>query len=350
MNEYDYLNARVRGMSTELLQRDFYEQILALDVGNPLTDALLGSPYAPRLKEALAVLEGMDAVESALRRNLFDTFSRVRSCAPPEPRRLLNVQFNQWDAENILSILRGKVTGADSEEIMEGVLPAGEFDEPQLQELAAEPDVAAVADALTTWNYRFAFALRRAIREIEDPTNLVELESAVNGIYFHWALSELNDGDVNVRLARRMISMQIDLANVREALDHVRHRVGGKPIERVEFLPGGLLEYRKILQISEADSMVEAFEHLAETYYEPGIEKGILAFGEAENLGVMERFMEQVVIEEGCSLFRRDPLSISVPLGFIWRKYNEFLNLRILVRGKAYRMPANAIREEMLIE
>jgi vacuolar-type H+-ATPase subunit C/Vma6 len=63
----------------------------------------------------------------------------------------------------------------------------------------------------------------------------------------------------------------------------------------------------------------------------------------------MERFLETVVIGAGCRLFRGDPLSVCVPLGFIWRKYSEFLNLRILIRGTSYRMPANAIREELAI-
>jgi vacuolar-type H+-ATPase subunit C/Vma6 len=84
------------------------------------------------------------------------------------------------------------------------------------------------------------------------------------------------------------------------------------------------------------------------TYFLEAVERGILAFGETRNLAVMERFLENVVIKAGAKLFRRDPLSIAVPLGFIWRQYNEFLNLRILVRGKHYQMPANAIREELL--
>jgi vacuolar-type H+-ATPase subunit C/Vma6 len=55
------------------------------------------------------------------------------------------------------------------------------------------------------------------------------------------------------------------------------------------------------------------------------------------------------VIEHGCRLFRQDVLSAAVPLGFIWRKYSELVNLRLLVRGIRYGMPANAIREGMIL-
>ena len=143
--------------------------------------------------------------------------------------------------------------------------------------------------------------------------------------------------------------MQIDLANIKGALDRVRHRGAGEELDGFGPLPGGLLERRMVEEMAGAGSMVEAFEVLEDTYFAPAIERGILSFGGAGYLGAMERYLEVVVIGAGCRLLRRDPLDVSVPLGFIWRKYNEFVNLRILVRGKAYRMPDNRIREEMLI-
>jgi vacuolar-type H+-ATPase subunit C/Vma6 len=349
MNDYDYMNARVRSMSAELLDREFYERVLAVEDEKPLLEAFMGSPYAPQLDEALAVGGGIAALESALRRNIFAVFSKLRAFSPERPRRLLNVQFNQWDAANLLSVFRGKAVDAKPEEIMQGVFPAGEFDEAQLLELASETDAATVADALTTWNYRFAFELRRAVRGIEDGADLVALEFAVNAVYFRWALSELEGGQSDARTARRMIRMQIDLANVKEALDHVRHRSKGDALGDYEPLPGGQLDLGVVEGISRAGSLVEAFEIIADTYFSPAIEKGILYYGGAGSLGVMERFLEMVIIEAGCRLSRLDPLDIAVPLGFIWRKYSEFVNVRIVVRGKKYRMPVNAIREEMLI-
>jgi vacuolar-type H+-ATPase subunit C/Vma6 len=95
--------------------------------------------------------------------------------------------------------------------------------------------------------------------------------------------------------------------------------------------------------------MESAFETLENTYFAPAIERGILAFGRARSLGVMERFLEAVVIDQGCRMFRRDVLSAGVPLGFIWRKYRELVNLRILLRSKAYRVPPDAVREELIL-
>jgi vacuolar-type H+-ATPase subunit C/Vma6 len=77
---------------------------------------------------------------------------------------------------------------------------------------------------------------------------------------------------------------------------------------------------------------------------------GILAYGASKSLGVMERYLEELIVQAGCTLYRdRNPLSIAVPLGYLWRKYNETVNLRALYRGWHSRMPANAIRKELLL-
>jgi vacuolar-type H+-ATPase subunit C/Vma6 len=135
---------------------------------------------------------------------------------------------------------------------------------------------------------------------------------------------------------------------VKAGLDYVRHKARGEALEVPEPLPGGLLPSAVLAALRQSAGMVDAFEALGGSYFASGIDRGILAFGASGSLGVMERFLEAVVILQGCRLFRGDPLGIGVPLGFLWRKYSECLNLRLLLRGKQFEMPAAAIREELL--
>ncbi len=350
MSDYDYLNARVRGMSTSLLTREFYDHILAgSEAEQVLVDALLASPYAADLEHALTTRRGVFAVEAALRANGHATFAKLLSIAPPEPRRLLSLQLNRWDAANVLSLIRGKLSGAGPQEILEAVLPVGEFSEAQLGELAGEPDVPALADALTAWNYTFAFVLRRALREYGEPRDLPALEHVLNRTYFLWALAQLREKEPNQAMVRDGIRRQIDLANIVSALDEVRDRERGAEKRVEKPIPRGILSPKVLAELVRADSVDGAFEILDETYFSPGVEKGILAYGHTGSLAVMEWFLEAVVIDRSCRLFRRDMLSVSVPMGFLWKKYSELVNLRILSRGMAYRMPVNAIRQELVL-
>jgi vacuolar-type H+-ATPase subunit C/Vma6 len=347
MAEYDYLNARVRALSTQLLRPADYERLLAADEETAL-DLLHGTAYRRELAEALAAGRGLPAVESALGRHLAVAFTRLRAMAPEQARRLLGVQAAQWDAANLLAVLRGKLTAAEPREILEALLPFGEASEPQLAELAAQPGLAAMASLLATWGYPFAGRLRELLRAGGSNPDLAVLERAVNDAYFRWAMQEAGGRDPDSALVRNMLGMQIDLANVRAALDHVRHRARGESVGELALLAGGTLRPAVVRALGQAAGLVEAFEALEASYFAAGIEKGILAFGMAGSLGVMERFLEKVVIRAGCRLFRADPLGIGVPLGFMWRKYSEYLNLRLLLRGRSYRQPPAAIREELL--
>lgn len=352
MSDYDYLNARVRGMSTLLLGREFYERVLQASTEAALADALLATPYADDMQRAMAERAGVvdtQAVETALSTNVRAAFSKILAIAPQEPRRLIALQVNRWDVANVLALVRGKAGGAGPRELFAAVLPIGELDEVQLGELSAEIDVTNLADALPTWKHAFAFALRRAIRECAEKDDMTALESALYRGWFQWALSQLTAEDPQHGPARESLRRQIDLVNVQAALELVRDRTRGGARQKIEPIPGGKLQWGFLAELGACDTLVTAFELLGGTYFAPGIGRGILAYGQAQSLAVMERFLESVVIEHGCRLFRQDVLSAAVPLGYLWRKYSELVNLRLLARGIRYGMPANAIREGMIL-
>jgi V/A-type H+-transporting ATPase subunit C len=351
MSDYDYLNARVRGMSTDLLPREFYEQVLSAASENTLLDALLGSSYGRDLQEELerhGPGPAAPAIEAALRRSARTAFTRLLSAAPPEPRRLIALQLNRWDVANVLALLRGRLAGAEPHEALAAALPVGELEEAQLKELAAETDMEGLADALTTWKHAIGFVLRRAIRECEAPGEPRALERALYQAYFEWALSQLAVGNTQHALVGQSIRMHIDLVNVIAILTMIKEHGEAKDRQTDLFAQGTLTE-QFLSSLSSCGTLEDAFEMLADTYLEPGVEKGILTYGQSQNLGVMERFIEAVAVERACRFFRQDLLGIAVPLGYIWRKASEFVNLRMLSRGTLYRIPANAVRLELVL-
>ncbi len=296
------------------------------------------------------IFVGKDFVRhGGLRTGLFETFAQVRQMTPDKPRRLLNIQFHRWDVENIRTIVRGKSVGASEEDIVAALFPAGELDPIRLTELAAEPDVPAVADALAVMAFPEAFELRRVIRGPVHDIDLASVDIALSGGFFSWAVDQTPGSGPNEQMIMLQLERQIDLANVMAVLQVIRQRQGSDEGEMPKVIPHGSLSSAFVTKLALCGTLDEAFELLATTYFTPGIERGILSYGERQRLGVMERFLERVVIEFGCRMFRSDPLGIGVASGFVWRKYNEFVNLRILLRGKAYGRSPAGIREELLI-
>lgn len=347
MSEYDYLNARIKGMHSNLLTREFYEQILVSQGTAPLVDALLSSSYSPHIREALERDKSVSGIEWGLRRNLFETFEKIRALATTKPRRLLSIQFHMWDTQNIITIIRGKAAELLPEEILTGVFPAGELGDVELEELAAEKNVKTVIDALTVWNFPFAFELHKVIRKHAGELNCAFIESEFMRIFFAWALDNLAGEDEDHHLLRNHFRNQIDLVNVKNVLWVISQSQAGTRPDPIVPIPGGRITTRMLSAIEKSSSLEASFEILAETYFRRAIDRGILAFGESRRLAVMERSFDIEIVQMGCKMFRADPLGIGVPMGYIWRKYNEFINLRILLRDNSFSKPAPAIREEL---
>jgi V/A-type H+-transporting ATPase subunit C len=347
MSEYDYLNARIKGMHSNLLTREFYEQILASQGTAPLVDALLSSSYSPHIREALERDRSVSGIEWGLRRDLFETFEKIRALAPSGPRQLLNIQFHRWDVQNIITVIRGKAVGLLPEEILSGVFPAGELGEVELEELAAEDNVETVVDTLTVWNFPFAFELKKVVKKHAGELSCVFMESEFMRIFFAWALDHLDAEDENHHLLRSHIRNQIDLVNVKNVLWAISQKEASRRPDPVVPISGGRITNRMISAIEKSSSLETSFEILAETYFKHAIDRGILAFGESRRLAAMERFLDIEIVEMGCKIFRADPLGIGVSMGYVWRKYNEFMNLRILLRDNSFGKPAPTIREEL---
>ena len=348
MGDCDYLNARVRAMGADLLGREFFEQLLSIPGDDLPMDALLASSYGPALRDALLREQGIEAIERALRADMVRAFSRVRAMAPEGPRGLIDVQLARWDLQNIIAVLRAISSGAQRREIAASLLPAGAFPESLLTELASLPDALSVARTLATVNYPFAFELHDAVVSWKGaPLDLPRAEQALYRAYYRWALDSTASGGEDQRILRSLVREQIDLANVKAALDRVRHRDPQEEAGPFTAIPGGRLKKRILPRLAASATLEAAFEVLDETWFAPGIERGILAYGQSRSLGVMERYLEELVIQAGCGLYRQDPLTIAVPLGYLWRKHNETVNLRALCRGRHSGMPANAIRQEL---
>ncbi|HLA38150.1 MAG TPA: V-type ATPase subunit, partial [Candidatus Brocadiales bacterium] len=186
MDDYGYLAARIRGMKGRLLPGDFFQGLLEQKELMKVADSLLSSPYGEDMSVALAGESGLLAVEKALRRNLYRVFRKVLQMCSEEPRRLLRVLLGKWDVYNIKTVLRGKQRGLPAQEVLLALVPAGELDEPKLQELLNQPDVKAVIDTLATWLSPFAPPLVGAFPEYLEKGHLAVLEKALDRYYFNW--------------------------------------------------------------------------------------------------------------------------------------------------------------------
>ncbi|MFN3466901.1 MAG: V-type ATPase subunit, partial [Candidatus Brocadiales bacterium] len=212
---------------------------------------------------------------------------------------------------------------------------------PKLVELLNQPDVKAVVDTLATWFSPFAPPLLGAFPQYLAKAELGLLEQALDQYYFQWAFSETSEEGENEKLVRELLRLDTDYQNLLSILKIVSGRLEAR---HVSFLKGGNLSQEELAGLSGAKGLEEVLTGLKKVY--PDLDgapsEGIEGPSEIEHLFMC------LLLRRWSAMTGRDPLSIAIILGFLGLKMKEFLNLRIIIRGRAHGMPVEVIKKELV--
>lgn len=116
------------------------------------------------------------------------------------------------------------------------------------------------------------------------------------------------------------------------------------------YIAGGkAVDEKQFLSLARKSDAMEIIEDLKGTPYGKVLEKISVKYLETDRVSIIERAMEELLIKKAVKMYDVDPLCFGVILSYIWAKYNEMVNLRIIVRGKAVSMPERHIREELVV-
>ena len=347
--DYGYINARMRGMKSRLLNHKALDDLILKPDPESLIADLENSPYREDIIEAKGRSTGIDCVENALRQNFIRTFRKIQDFSRQEPEALqyIAIFLHRWDVQNIKTILRGKNIHATNDEILGCLVPAGELDEVTLKELLRQPDVRAAIDLLATWKIRYARPLTESWPEFVRTKDLAILECAIDRYYYADALDAVKAPTYNNNLIRDLLSLEIDVVNLRTVLRMVRDRVDAADAER--YLIGGGKEFdlRKLRLLLAKTSIDEVVRALTATRY-----RFLSSIPEAairtQKISVIEKELERFLIKKGVGSFRLDPLSVAPLIGYFWAKFNEITNIRIIARCKTADFPVEHLKEVLV--
>jgi V/A-type H+-transporting ATPase subunit C len=264
-----------------------------------------------------------------------------------ETEKYIVILLGRWDVQNIKTILRGKNIHIPSAEILECLIPAGELDDTTLIELIKQPDVKSIIDLLATWGISYAKPLTRNFKEYSEKRDLAVLEYAIDRFYFDNALTMLKEESYNNRLLRDMIMTEIDVTNIKNVLRMIRDKIDIGEAQSYLIEGGITLDTSKLLTMVKTGTLDGAIKHLESTPYSflskiPEEEKRL------EKISAFEKELDKFLIKRGISRYLGDPLTIAVPIGYIWQKYNEITNIRIIARCKTADIPEKELRKELV--
>ena len=177
--------------------------------------------------------------------------------------------------------------------------------------------------------------------------DLAILECALDRFYYADALATVKAPGYNNTLISDLLSLEIDVVNLRTVLRMVRDHVD--PADAQRYLIGGGTEFdektlARFLSMSTLDEVVKAMAAKQYRFLVNIPESAI----RTQKISVIEKELERFLIKEGVGAFLLDPLSVASVIGYFWAKYNEITNLRIISRCKTADFPVEHLKEELV--
>lgn len=318
-----YINARIRGMKSHLLDNDKYEELLNKKKFSEFIESMKDTPYKdflppsypePSLKE---IIEGVNA-------EVVNSLGKIMKFSSGAPGKLLSHVIQRFTLSNIRAIIRGKMKKIPEDEIMEALFPVYPLDMSKIEELLKRETAFEVAELLITWRIKLPFPVTREILKMIRNEDLSETEYYLEKGYFEGILSELGNSQDD-RIILHVLKSWIDMRNIIGSLLLLKYNI--KPAGKIKYIEGGYVGDRILKRLSETMNLEEGLKVISITPY-----RKIFSNGKTDISSFEKRFEESLTAWaiEG---FIKDPLSIAVPVAYIFSKYNELVNLRIIIYG-----------------
>lgn len=350
----DYGNARIRAMKSRLLDARTYEDLLAAMSIDACIELLSGTAYKAEIEATLVKYGGLQCVTEALRVNVANTIGKLKTFFSGRPRELVAMLLARWDIFNLMTILRGQARGVSTDEILHTLMPVGELTEVELREMAQQPSIRATADLMLTWHLPYARPLARTLQARGD-ADLWHLETWLNQLLYREALEGLGEAQ-NDLLVKEMLQTEIDIVNVSTLLrlcrlpdraTQLQSRYGSAAALPL-LTPGGGLQRDTLEKLSRATDIESMVRALSDTPYAAILSNRLQMSHQRADLAALQRGLEEFLVRRGVGMFHGDPLSIAIPIGYMWAKTNEVTNVRLIAQGKALGWDRDAMVRDMI--
>jgi len=350
---YDYGNARLRAMRSDLLDMGDYGSLVSVGSFDAFLGALHATPYEPDIEMAMTRERGLRSVDDAVRRNLSRNLRAMRSFYTDEAGRIVRLLVRRWDIRNLRTLLRSHATLRPPESVVPELVAAGDLTETELAQLAAAQGLRALVDLMVAWGLPDRAAARQIFRQLPVFDASGDLGLLERALFHGWGqvLDEQLAGAPGADGLALVLRSEIDVSNLLAAVRFWDAVQNGEVVPTSligELTPGGRISpdvlHAAALR-SDRDEMVQDLAHT------PRLPRWAIAFGHWVEDGDTSRLAQQLsatVTRTALNLFAADPLDSSIPTAFTFAKEAEAQNVRLIARGVIHGFHPDEIIEHLV--
>lgn len=321
-----------------------------------ISSMLEKTPYKAEISEISTKELSANSLEDALLQNFIKTCEELMELSPKRIRLLISTFLMKFEANCIKAILRAKQAELDVDEAMKYIIPVGRMDEARCRKtLEISENIADVAESLLDMEY--GSVLEKAFAVYEEEKIFYLLEVAIDRHVYSkiWrAIGKL--GGLDKKIARTVIGLEIDAANVKTILrckamgireDQIRRYL--IPVSEVF----GEKELEEVIRESDIQSFINSLVRLA-SYAMARDYQYIFAEIQKQNvtsLTTLEKILDRGLIETSLRMIKRYTpyFNIGLLLAFLNLKWFEVRNLRAVMRGSESGIPPDKIKKMLVL-
>jgi len=266
---------------------------------------------------------------------------------------LVQAYLRRWDLENIALLLSSKAEGrpvqeaevflVSSREVPAGLL-SGVLTLDDYRGLLALPTIEAVASGLVKFGY--GGALLPLLEAYQSSHDIFPLLQALDRDYYARLLDSGRFFQGDEWVIREFLRSEIDVRNV---LLLLKGKDGGLPIEAVldRFIDGGTLARDRVADLYSTRSVPELVAQLGSRH--PALAEGLEPYAAQHSLVPFQTALVRERTVRELKRLRSFPLSICILFTFMLLAELERADLRKIVYGKLYDVPAPELERSLLV-
>ncbi|WP_297513270.1 V-type ATP synthase subunit C [Thermococcus sp.] len=313
---YSYPNARIKAMEAKLLTEQKFNELAESRTLQNFVVNLEDTDYKDYLADVSSYT--VEEVERALERALAGTYGLMFRILPKRSRGFFGLLLEGWDVRNIANVVKAKLA---NEPASDYVVELGTM-LPKVKAMAEAKTLEEILVILEGTPYEEVYQ-KLLLGEIDVTRFETELYRMHYGKLLSYALSRKDDERI---ILEEFVRLSIDRVNILTAL---RAKKAGLSAEETKpmLIPGGTVKLDPLLHV---DSFDMALAELDSTKYGQVIRD--VREEIEKDLSVLEKALNDHIIERISELERFYPLSIATPLSYVLRKEREIRKLRAIAK------------------
>ncbi len=341
---YPYTFARVSVMKAKLIPRHEYDKLVKMEL-NGITLYLENTEYKSEIDRLTLEYSGVQLLEVALYKNLTRTFNKLKRISNEGTRRLIEEYLKRMDIWNIKTLIRGKYTKMDDDQIRNFLIPVGVLTEEKLEQLLEMDTISEIIDNLKIFEEKY---FKQGYEYFEQTNSLVLLENQIDIAYYKEILEFIKTIPKQGKLFSEFLGMEIDFLNIRNL---VKLKLAGFEEDKIRqfiFFSGRYIPKNQLEDLIGAKDLKRLMEKLKKTEYGAILKESIAHFEETGELSELDLVIENYLLKKADFLPHAALLSVNNILGYMFAKELEIKNLQKIIKSKQLGMSEEFIRKQIV--